>query len=264
MLSSLVFGCKNGEVECELPKYIPLNESESIQITPRVTLTTLRLKEPPKEEEEESEVEESAAPTPEPSQTSSDPTPEVEDDYDHLSDAEKEQLKDSEECCEKCCDLISDTDEEGSVGKSIGFEKKKNDEKKETKIGNMDDFELTKVITDIYIENMRQVADTSAALLVSAARVSKNNQVNLTENLNFYYHFQNEHKVLLSECISSLASQLNSTNFTQIWEVAKRLELKTLQSQVIEFVINNRDKIRYDEKISPELMLQIVRAFDKQ
>jgi hypothetical protein len=65
---------------------------------------------------------------------------------------------------------------------------------------------------------------------------------------------------LLNESCRSLAAQLTSDNFVEIWKIACELEAKELKNLVIKYIADNRARLNYDERMSSDLMIEVVRA----
>lgn len=62
--------------------------------------------------------------------------------------------------------------------------------------------------------------------------------------------------------MTSFAAQITSKNFTDIWEIANKLDIQALKDKIVQFVVANRDKLTYDQKMTPELMVDVVKAMD--
>ncbi|KAL7041819.1 hypothetical protein ACKWTF_000908 [Chironomus riparius] len=105
------------------------------------------------------------------------------------------------------------------------------------------DQDLLNEISNIYLENMKMIADASAALLIFAAK--------------------NENKKLLEDCTAALAAQMNLKNFFEIWQVGYKLKINELKDMVIKFATNNSFKAWYHQSISPHMMHDYVNSFPK-
>ena len=129
-----------------MTQYIPLHEEDELELTPKVTFYTLEFNQ---------EVEKDAQ----------------EDDFDHCLDAEKGSGEENEKpCCDKnnkCDCSTTDSSDESLCGEAS------NGSKDNLPISKMNDMDLSRVISKIYLRNMRQVAETSGALLISAAKVGQ-------------------------------------------------------------------------------------------
>jgi hypothetical protein len=53
---------------------------------------------------------------------------------------------------------------------------------------------------------------------------------------------------------------LTSDNFVEIWKIACELEAKELKNLVIKYIADNRARLNYDERMSSDLMIEVVRA----
>lgn len=121
---------------------------------------------------------------------------------------------------------------------------------------------VVKRIRKIYLVKMKQIAETSSRLLVTAARVSQSPN-ELLDGLNLRKFFppqQFNFAELLSESCRSLGAQMTSKNFVEIWQIAKELKADELKEMVIKYVVENRERLTYDESMTSDLMLEVVRA----
>lgn len=53
---------------------------------------------------------------------------------------------------------------------------------------------------------------------------------------------------------------MTSSNFTEIWKIATELDAEELKKAVVNYVVQNRDRLTYDTSMSSDLMLAVVRA----
>lgn len=125
-----------------------------------------------------------------------------------------------------------------------------------------DNARVTRKIQKIYLIKMRQIAETSARMLVTAARVSQRtlSPFDLSINDDLFYFQQNEFNQLLAETCKSFAAQITPTTFLQVWEIANELKAEPLKKHVIDYIAQNRDRLNYDSRMPSDLMLEVVRA----
>lgn len=234
--SMMAMKAENGNFSYEMCRFFALGENdEKIELTPKITIETLKY--------------------------------DYENETAEQKEEEEEELEDT---------LTDEATTEEDTSQSDVSESSCSCEVNEKPIPKMSDTELAEKISDIYLQKMRQVADTSGRLMVSAARVSffylfycdllknegkKSWKFHKTQILP-PFHSQNKLSDLLDDCTNSLAGQITVKNFFDIWEIAIKLNLPELKQKVITFFAANRSKVHYDSKISPEFMLSYVKAMD--
>lgn len=50
------------------------------------------------------------------------------------------------------------------------------------------------------------------------------------------------------------------TNFTEIWDIATELKAYELKKMVVQFVVDNHEHLVNDDRIAPELMMDVFRV----
>jgi hypothetical protein len=167
----------------------------------------------------------------------------------HEVEVEAEEKVDEDEGWEKCETATSDESPSSESDKSSDDESTSSGSKLTTSESDDDVFfpetkpenlNVMKRIQNIYLVKMEQIAETSARLLVTAAR--------------------NGFAQLLTETSNSFAAQMTPENFTEIWDIARELKAEPLKKAVVDYVVTNRERITYNPKMTSELMLEVVKA----
>jgi hypothetical protein len=81
-----------------------------------------------------------------------------------------------------------------------------------------------------------------------------------TQKLTFSSSLQFNFEELLNESCRSLAAQLTPENFIEVWGIACELKADELKRLVVKYIVDNRGRLNYDQNMSSDLMIEVVRA----
>lgn len=159
--------------------------------------------------------------------------------------------------------VIKSSSEESSSPESIPSESSGDAERKRSKKQGAINKNLCKRVQKIYMIKMRQIAETSARLFVTSARVClTTNDIVESTFITLISFPQNKYGQLLVDTSNSLAAQLTQETFVEMWKIAGELEVEPLKKAIISYVVANRGRLTYSNEVPSDLMADLVKAIN--